>query len=69
MSIARYLFLDDRSIKSSSNVSLKLGRVYKHPKNPLMIEDQTWEQRYDNFYGNIIYDQAEKLFKLSLIHI
>ena len=63
MSIARYLFLDDRSIKSSSNVSLKLGRVYKHPKNPLMIEDQTWEQRYDNFYGNIIYDQAEELFK------
>ena len=63
MSIARYLFLDDRSIKSSSNVSLKLGRVCKHPKNPLMIEDQTWEQRYDNFYGNIIYDQAEELFK------
>ena len=63
MSITRYLFLDDRSIKSSSNVSLKLGRVYKHPKNPLMIEDKTWEQRYDNFYGNIIYDQAEGLFK------
>ena len=28
-----------------------------------MIEDKIWEQRYDNFYGNIIYDQAEELFK------
>ena len=63
MNNQRFLFLDDRNIDFSDNVILKLGRVDKHTKNPLMIEDQSWEQRYDNFYGNIIYDQTEKLFK------
>ena len=63
MTVARFLLLDDRNIQFSSNVSLKLGRVDKYSKNPLMIEDKTWEQRYDNFYGNIIYDKAEELFK------
>jgi hypothetical protein len=59
----RYLLLDDRIIAKTENAKLALGTVKKHPANPLFIEDKPWEMRFDNLYGNVIYDKDEKLYK------
>jgi hypothetical protein len=59
----RYLLLDDRIIAETDNAELALGAVKKHPSNPLFVEDKPWEMRFDNLYGNVIYDEDEKLFK------
>ena len=61
--IRRFLLLDDRNVESTENVELKLGVPTKHPANPLFIEDKPWEKRYDNFYGNIIFDKEEVIYK------
>lgn len=59
----RYLLLDNRIVKKTENVVLKVGKVEKHPDNPLFIEDKPWEKRFDNFYGNVIYDDIDSLYK------
>ena len=59
----RFLLLDKRNICSSENAELKVGSVTKHNQNPLMVEDKPWEKRFDNLYGNILYDDSEKLYK------
>jgi hypothetical protein len=45
------------------NAKLTVGTVEKHKSNPLFIEDKPWEKRFDNLYGNVIYDEAEKIYK------
>ena len=55
--------LDDRNIQKTSNAKLVLGEVKKHPQNPLFGEDKPWEKRFDNLYGNVIYDKENKLYK------
>ncbi len=59
----RLLFLDQRNVSETANMSLRVGTAQKHPANPLFIEDRPWEQRFDNLYGNIIYDEAEQLYQ------
>lgn len=59
----RYLFLDNRIIESTTNAKLEVGKVEKHEANPLFGEDQPWEKRFDNFYGNVIYDTNDELYK------
>ena len=59
----RYLLLDSRIIESKSNVKLETGTVTKHDMNPLFEETEPWEIRYDNLYGNVIYDKEEKIYK------
>ena len=61
---SRHLVLDSRKIASTSNVKLVLGKIEKHPANPLFGEDKPWEQRFDNFYGSIVYDEDKKLYRL-----
>ncbi|MDX1702588.1 MAG: hypothetical protein R3250_18300, partial [Melioribacteraceae bacterium] len=58
-----YLLLDSRIIESTENAVLKVGTVQKHPSNPLFSEDKPWEKRFDNLYGNVIYDEEEKIYK------
>lgn len=60
----RFLLLDSRIVASAENAKLVPGTVKKHPNNPLFGEDKPWEKRFDNLYGNIIYDQEEKQYKL-----
>ena len=31
--------------------------------NPLFVEDEPWEQRFDNLYGNVNYDEEDRLYK------
>ena len=59
----RFLLLDDRNIDVASNMKLSVGTAQKHPANPLFIEDKPWEQRFDNLYGNILFDQDEQIYK------
>ena len=59
----KYLVLDSRIIESTKNAKLTLGQITKHESNPLFVEDQPWEPRYDNMYPNVIYDKEENLYK------
>ena len=59
----RYLVLDSRIIESTENAKLTIGKPVKSKDNPLMAEDKPWEKRYDNLYGNVIYDQQDNLYK------
>ncbi len=59
----RYLLLDDRVVEEVQHAKLVLGMVMKHVSNPLFAEDKPWEQRFDNLYANIIYDDEEQEYK------
>ena len=58
-----YLVLDSRIIESTQNAKLTLGKVKKHPANPLFGEDKPWEKRYDNVYARVLYDEQDQLYK------
>ncbi len=60
---SRFLVLDSRIIEQTQNAVLKVGTVKKHPSNPLFTEDQPWERRFDNLYGNVIYDHDQRLYQ------
>ena len=60
---SKYLLLDNRVIENIENASLVVGTVEKHPSNPLFVEDNPWEVRFDNLYGNVIYDNDDRTYK------
>jgi len=60
---SRFLVLDNRIIESVENAELVVGTVEKHKSNPLFGEDKPWEKRFDNLYGNVIYDEDDKVYK------
>ena len=53
-----YLLLDSRNVERTENTRLALGLVEKDPHNPLFLEDQPWEVRYDNLYANVSFDDG-----------
>ncbi|MCP5541582.1 MAG: hypothetical protein H7A52_15680 [Akkermansiaceae bacterium] len=59
----RFLLLDSRVVASAEHAKLIPGTVRKHPANPLFGEDRPWEKRFDNLYGNIVYDAATKRYR------
>ena len=59
----RYLLIDQRIIAEHKNATLELGEITKHPQNPLFVEDMPWEKRFDNLYGNVIFDHTDNLYK------
>jgi len=59
----RYLLLDSRLVESAENARLVLGKTQKSRHNPLFAEDKPWEKRFDNLYANVIYDEAEGIYK------
>ena len=61
---SKFLLLDERIIERTDNAKLVVGSVTKDPANPLMKEDKPWEKRFDNLYGNVLYDEDEGVFKL-----
>ena len=60
----RWLLLDDRIIEQLDNAVLRVGKVTKHPANPLFGEEFEWEPRFDNLYPNVRYDDEEELYKI-----
>src|ERR1051325_1934628 len=63
-----HLLMDERLIASRRNVSLCLGKPQKHPRGPLVVEDRAWECSGSNAYPNIVFDPAERLYKLWYTH-
>ena len=62
--LRRHLLLDDRIVEDVHNAELVLGAVKKHDANPLFGEDRPWEMRFDNLYANVVFDEAEHLYKV-----
>jgi hypothetical protein len=60
---ARYLVLDSRVVDRVENARLAVGTVKKHPRNPLFGEDKPWEQRFDNLYANVLYDEESARYR------
>ena len=60
---AKHLLLDSRIIEKSEGVVLRLGNVEKDSHNPLFVEDEPWEVRYDNMYPNVIFDKEDGVCK------
>ena len=60
---SNFLLLDSRMVAETENARLALGTVQKHKSNPLFVEDKPWEIRFDNLYGNVMYDPEEKIYK------
>lgn len=58
-----FLLFDSRIIENTENAKLTVGKVQKHEANPLFVEDKLWEKRFDNLYGNVIYDVKEEIYK------
>jgi len=58
-----FLLLDERIIAKVENAKLEVGVVEKDKANPLFGEDKPWEKRFDNLYGNVIYDEKEEIYK------
>jgi hypothetical protein len=60
----KLLVLDTRVIESAENARLMPGTVTKHESNPLFQADKPWENSMNNLYPNVIWDDAEKVFKM-----
>lgn len=59
----KYLLLDSRLHERLEDVRLVLGKVEKSARNPLFIEDKPWEVRFDNLYANVLFDEAQQVYK------
>ena len=57
------LFLDDVVVANMENLTRELKQPSKHPSNPLIVQDQPWEDRLVEVYGTIIFDQEDNIFK------
>jgi hypothetical protein len=60
---AKHLLLNSALIEKTEGVVLKLGRVTKHPANPLFAEERPWEVRFDNLYPNVTFDEKEQRYR------
>jgi hypothetical protein len=61
--VSNALLLDSRLVESADGLRLVLGEVRKDSGNPLMVADRPWEQRLDNVYANVQYDEARRVFR------
>ena len=57
------LFIDDYWIAESKNITSSLHQPKKHPNNPLIKGDVSWEEA-PYCFGTAIYDEEESIFKL-----
>lgn len=58
------LFVDQLLVRSAENISYRLHEARKHPGNPLIKADQSWEGWRIGLYGNVLYDEERKIFRL-----
>jgi hypothetical protein len=58
----RHLVLDSRIIEQVHNAVLTVGTINKHPSNPLFKEDKAWEKRFDNLYGNVVFNREQQTY-------
>jgi hypothetical protein len=58
------LFIDQTLVAESNRISYTLHAAQKHPANPLIKADRPWEGWRLEIYGNVLYDEEEKIFKM-----
>lgn len=63
MSHTKYVVLDTSLWAQDDNLEVTLGPVRKAAENPLFAEERPWEVRFDNLYANVVFDEADRLFK------
>ena len=60
----RQLFLDDAIVERKSGLKRVLHAVKKHPNNPIIKRDSEIDGNGPNFWGSVVFDPEERLFKL-----
>jgi hypothetical protein len=61
----RQLFLDDRVIESTKNLTRRLHRPRRHPANPLLEGARSWEKWLLEVNGRaVLYDPAARRFRM-----
>jgi len=61
------LFVDRVLVRETEGVAFTLHPAEKHPDNPLVKADRPWEGWRLEIFGNVLYDEDEKLFKMWYI--
>ncbi len=56
--------MDRLLVRESQGVGFTLHPAEKHPSNPVVRADRPWEGWRLEIYGNVIYDEEEKVFKM-----
>lgn len=64
LSSRHQLFLDDYLIASMSNITRKVNPVQKHPANPVVRPDKSWEKPIALIFGSVIYDAEDRIYKM-----
>jgi hypothetical protein len=49
-----YLLLDSRWVERVEGAELVVGEAKKHPANPMMVEDQSWEPRWGDMHPSLV---------------
>lgn len=58
------LFVDQALVRESERVAFTLHPAEKHNRNPLLVADRPWEGWNLQIFGNVLYDEEEKIFKM-----
>ena len=58
------LFVDQVLVRDARNVAFTLHRARKCADNPVLKADRPWEGWRIEIYGNVIFDEDERLFKM-----
>lgn len=60
----RQLFIDDYCIEELCGVRRQFHQAEKHPSNPILIQQEPWEETYLQLYGNILYDMDMQIYRM-----
>ena len=61
----KQLFVDDVIIESMENLATRIHPARKHPRNPVLVADRSWERKGQLIiYGSVLHEPAEPLFKM-----
>lgn len=60
----RQMFIDDYLIEETDNITRRLCPVNKHPDNPVVRPDRSWERQLAVPQGSVIYDEEDQIFKM-----
>jgi hypothetical protein len=61
------LLIDRLLVRDSQAVAFTLHQGKKHPANPLLVADQTWEGWRLELFGSVLYEADEQLYKMWYI--
>ena len=61
----KQLFVDDQVVEAMRGLTRVLNEVEKHPDNPVMVPEHSWETKYHYTWdgGTVLYDEQDHLFK------